>query len=217
MNVKSGYGTTPIMLGHHALEFPEMMFYLYLPIKMAGEIWTIQELPLNLQFLVPLINAMQDEVEDDDYVYITAKNQWYEPGGTYNRPGWHTDGFMSDDINYIWADGPGTIVHIPRERMRLSQDHALSMEEMTQYITNHNNPRVNRNTQLNPCCLYKLDEKVIHRPPPVIDSGMRGFVKLSVSKNKYDLKGNSHNYLLDYDWEMKDRIAQRNDPVSEGE
>ena len=31
---------------------------------------------------------------------------------------------------------------------------------------------------------------------------------------KYDLIGNSHNYLLDYDWQMKERKQERNIPQS---
>lgn len=34
---------------------------------------------------------------------------------------------------------------------------------------------------------------------------MRNFLKVSFSKDKYDLKGNSKNYLLSYDWYFRDR------------
>ena len=40
----------------------------------------------------------------------------------------------------------------------------------------------------------------------------RTFFKLSFSKDKYDLKGNSHNYLFDYNWEMRERKENRNIP-----
>jgi hypothetical protein len=43
---------------------------------------------------------------------------------------------------------------------------------------------------------------------------MRAFLKVSISKDKYDLIGNSHNYLLDYDWQMKERKQERNIPQS---
>ena len=34
------------------------------------------------------------------------------------------------------------------------------------------------------------------------------------TKDKYDLIGNSHNYLLNYDWKMKQRKEARNIPQS---
>lgn len=43
---------------------------------------------------------------------------------------------------------------------------------------------------------------------------MRAFLKVSFSKDKYDLLGNSHNYLMDYNWEMKARKEDRNIPQS---
>lgn len=46
-------------------------------------------------------------------------------------------------------------------------------------------------------------------PPP---GGMRSFFKISVSTHRYDLLGNSHNYLLDYSWPMLDRQTLRNQP-----
>jgi len=41
---------------------------------------------------------------------------------------------------------------------------------------------------------------------------MRTFVKISFSKDKYDLIGNSHNYEMDYKWDMKERKEERNIP-----
>lgn len=36
--------------------------------------------------------------------------------------------------------------------------------------------------------------------------------KNHVSRDQYNLKGNSHNYKFDYKWEMKDRETARNHP-----
>jgi hypothetical protein len=54
----------------------------------------------------------------------------------------------------------------------------------------------------------------IHKVAPVLVGGMRTFVKVSFSYDKYDLVGNSHNYLLNYAWEMKERKDDRNIPQS---
>jgi hypothetical protein len=51
------------------------------------------------------------------------------------------------------------------------------------------------------------------RPPP---GGMRSFLKISLSHQKYNLVGNSHNYLFDYNWDLHDRDTLRNDPAYAG-
>ncbi len=61
--------------------------------------------------------------------------------------------------------------------------------------------------------LLRLDQYVIHRVAPNAAPGYRAFVKISVSKARYNLKGNAHNYLLNYEWEMHSRDATRNHPV----
>ncbi len=40
----------------------------------------------------------------------------------------------------------------------------------------------------------------------------RTFLKVSFSRDKYDLAGNSHNSRLDYDWPMRERGLTRNTP-----
>jgi hypothetical protein len=62
--------------------------------------------------------------------------------------------------------------------------------------------------------LYKLNPFVVHATPIIQEPGeMRSFVKVSVSKHRYNLVGNSHNYLFDYEWEMFERTDVRNDPT----
>lgn len=60
--------------------------------------------------------------------------------------------------------------------------------------------------------LLRLSQTVIHKVAENQASGMRTFVKVSISKDKYDLVGNSKNYLLDYNWEMRERKEKRNIP-----
>ena len=117
--------------------------------------------------------------------------------------GWHCDGFMSDDINYIWCDS------IPTEYIEgsfnLTQDHVKSIDEMN--VIKSKIKLCDINT------LYRLDETVIHRCNENIPyAQMRCFVKVSFSKEKYNLIGNSHNYGLDYKWEMVQRGVARNHP-----
>lgn len=66
------------------------------------------------------------------------------------------------------------------------------MKEMEQQADSSNNVTYSENR------LLRLNQFNIHQVAPVTSGGMRTFLKLSFSKDKYDLVGNSHNYLLDY-------------------
>src|SRR5699024_7534352 len=138
---------------------------------------------------------------------LRAKRPYVKGGGNLNRMGWHCDGFMTDDINYIWSDC------IPTEyvagQFELVQDHKKSIDQMNRLFYHSEPLKCKTNS------IYRLDETVIHRSDYNREKHavLRHFVKVSFSKEQYNLKGNSHNYLLDYDWEMKDRDTHRNHPV----
>ena len=87
-------------------------------------------------------------------------------------------------------------------------DDELSMIEMIDQAKEEYNVSFDNNS------LLRLDQFNIHKVSDAPFEGMRTFVKISFSKDKYDLKGNSHNFLFDYDWEMKVRGENRNIPQS---
>lgn len=207
------YGAAPRDLGQVDLDPSEMLLYLYLPVLMR---WPIEghrnrglRLPKRLQFLWPLIQAaMQDASAtldlDDHYVYLTAKTLWVEGGFSGNRPGWHADGYGSGgDLNYIWADMNPTQFAV-QPFIDVPDDDFASMQAME--------------AQIDPTAivtypdrhLLRLDESVVHRVNPDIRSGMRTFVKISVSRHRFNLRMNSHNHLFDYAWPMHDRAEVRN-------
>ena len=194
------YGNRPTALGKLDIMFPEVMFYLYLPVKMEGS--NEIRLPPNLKWMSPALELI--DFDEDDYIYVTAKNTWFNLNGSYNRPGWHSDGFLTEDINYLWSDVVSPEFCI--QPFRLTHDHDLSLREMEMQAEE-------KNVRLWPAKTFlKIDSSVIHRTPPVRQEGFRGFLKVSVSKNRYRLGRNSHNHLFEYDWEMTDRKLSRNDP-----
>lgn len=206
------YGTAPIDLGLIDLDPKEMLFWLYCPIKLAGELKLV--VPDNLKQFLPIVyTAMQDagmERWKRDYVYITAKNVWTTPDNTAQRPGWHCDGFMTDDLNYIWQDREPTLFWEQPDLVELTQDHAVSMEEMATLA--HVFPE-------NECTyplkhLLRLDQTVIHRVADFSGAGMRAFVKVSVSQHPFNLVGNSINHELAPDWHYAHRSAERNPEVA---
>lgn len=198
------YGTKPILQGTFILRCMEMMFYQYLPIKMAydGNI----RVPDRLKVFIPLIQAvLENEFIVDKYIYLTAKHIYATPDNLGNRGGWHSDGFGTDDINYIWCDKFPTEFCI--QDFNISDDHINSLTEMEQQVKPENI------IQYTPYQLLKLTPANIHRCPLISEGGMRTFVKISISTEKYNLVGNSHNYLFDYEWEMFEREAVRNHPI----
>jgi hypothetical protein len=206
------YGELPKPLGIFEVECNEMMFYQYLPIKMIEQTQPIYE--ERLRCFDKLIGAICcDYIGEfgldnyvNSYVYLTAKHLYQMPNCSFNRTGWHSDGFLTDDINYIWCDKYPTIFN--RTEFHLPLDDLLSIEVMEKQAIPFNNYSYRENQ------LLRLNQYNIHKVAPVTEVGMRTFLKLSFSKDKYDLIGNSHNYLIDYNWEMKNRKEHRNIPQS---
>lgn len=206
------YGKYPYVIGHYDVKCSEMMFYQDFPIKLANS-YNVNLEPRH-KFIEPILEGVFDDYvnfrsEEDlfnSYVYLSAKHMFVTPTSNYNRPGWHTDGFLSDDINYVWSDKFPTVFNVTE--CDLTQDHNISMLEMTE-VANHNPAN---NISFGDSELIRLDQYNIHKVGEVEEPGMRTFIKVSISKSQFNLLGNTHNYQLDYKWEMRDRSLQRNIP-----
>lgn len=196
----------PIVLGECEIDCRELMFVQYMPIGMPGEAY---RLPQNLMCFLPLLEAIPSwRIDPFNYVYLTAKRLFVGPNCLGNRPGWHTDGFGTDDINYIWSDTLPTEFCV-NQHFDLSDDHDLSLVQMAQQA------RPENIKTYEPGSLLKLDSSVVHRCAVPVSDGYRTFVKISVSRERYNLIGNAHNYLFDYDWPMCQRQATRNHPIGD--
>jgi len=206
------YGQLPKPIGVYKVDCREMMFYQYLPIKLISQSTPIIEDRLKCfseiigVICCDFIGTFGLDRYVNSYVYLTAKHIFQQKDCSYNRPGYHSDGFMTDDINYIWSDCNGTVFN--KSRFVLTMDDSGSLVEMEAQAKPENEIVYPDNT------LLRLDQYNIHKVATIDKPSMRTFIKLSFSKDRYDLIGNSHNYLLDYNWEMKDRKPQRNIPQS---
>lgn len=202
-------GNLPQVIGNFRGECPEFMTVQYMPVEMHG----YMRLPHRMQWLKPMITLVRDDLymrnkfQYARYIYATVKHGYVDVGVHQNRPGWHIDGYGSDDLNYIWYDRCPT--QFLDQKMQLPEDHEQSMALMEVHACPEN--IVSYFNKL----VLKLDNTVIHRVSPMPIAGLRTFVKLSVSEHKYNLKGNAHNYLFDYDWKMYERQAHRNHPFVE--
>ena len=155
----------------------------------------------------------------DPYVYVTARRGYATPGNPLNRPGWHCDDFMGRDLNYIWSDAYPTRILRSDKPLPIPADDEVSMAVMQGCADRANGPGRTPISGL-PWIedapaghLLRLTPYVIHDTPEIpAPGGMRSFFKISVSEHRYNLVGNSHNHLLDYDWPMHDRAVVRNQP-----
>lgn len=206
------YGDLPKELGRFEINCKEMLFYQYLPIKLIGDTTITNEKRLScFNDIIGVICCDYIGVYGLDnfvnsYVYITAKKLYQKEGCSFNRKGYHSDGFLTNDINYIWSDCKPTVFN--NSNFNLTLDDKISLKEMEEQADELNIETYPDNT------LLRLNQFNIHRVSNIQTPCFRTFLKVSISKDKYDLLGNSHNYLLDYNWEMKQRSDERNIPQS---
>lgn len=185
-----------------------------------------RSLPPNLGFLRETILRLMNDAAttaehlSDPYVYVTARRGYATPGNPLNRPGWHCDDFGGDDLNYIWTDAFPTRFLLADEPIDIPADDTKSMDVMEAYAYGAENPHDfawdrpdGLRIEDGPAAeILRLSPYVIHSTPEITEAGPRSFFKISVSDHRYDLIGNAHNYLLDYNWPMYDRQALRNQP-----
>lgn len=210
------YGQLPEIIGHFPIRASEMMFYQYLPVKVAKSPTADITLGYDHRLGVfnPLIGAACCDFIGDfgldkfmaSYVYLTAKRLFVSPDYNMNREGWHSDGFMTDDINYIWSDTVPTV--FSSSNFNLAQDDKLSLDQM-QWQAHPNDNHVYADN-----VLLRLNQYVVHKCGEITKPTMRTFIKISISKDEYDLEGNSINYGLEYDFKnhMRSRSVERNIP-----
>lgn len=199
------YGKLPDDLGLIDISPVEMMFWLYCPIS-TPELATV--LPDNLVQFRPIVDAVISDDPDrycDSYVYLTAKTLFVSGDYIGNRPGWHSDGFGTDDVNYVWADRAPTVFIEGAFGLPDDCDDAMKMMEALAMQTPH--------VHFNDKHLLKLTPEVIHRSPVNFAPGMRTFVKVSVSRHRYNLIGNSANHGLAETWPLLPRLPERNHPM----
>lgn len=201
------YGNEPKNLGIIDAPTDEMMFWLYCPI-MFPESANIT-LPTTLEKYRFFVHACLMNCDyNQKYVYLTAKTMHVTPENMGNRQGWHCDGFKTNDINFIWYDCAPTEFLVLENLIDLPEDCEEAYRLMGKAGTYSGGAiGIARYPDRS---LILLNETVIHRVSPRAYSGMRTFLKLSISDQKYNLIGNSINHDLDYSWDLKARSDSRN-------
>ncbi len=207
------YGAPPKVLGTIEFDTSEMMFWLYCSVKLPGNYsFTI---PDNLKKFAELLVRVRDDaiqVRDwnDSYVYLSAKTLYVSPGNPGNRLGWHSDGFLTNDLNYIWSDRNPTLFCEPGVRLHFAADHTEALEEMN--VLGELWRDVGKANTYPEKTLLRLDQTVLHAVNPEVTPGVRTFLKVSISDKPYALKGNSINHALNHPAPVEDRQVERNCP-----
>lgn len=199
------YGKLPIYLGQVEVDLQEMMYYLYMPIVMDHDYGDVR-VPRNLHPTLFMVGAaMAHAAREYRYIYLSARKGWATPGNPLNRPGWHCDGFGTEDVNYVWWVGPGTRF-APQAFYNISDDHVESLKQFEAQV------KLDSVVTYPERGLFRIDPSVVHSTPEITKTVMRQYVKISFSDQKYNLENNSHNYMFDYDWPLHSRDNLRNDP-----
>ena len=194
----------PVNIGEFVTPCTELMYVLYMPVKLADQ--ESVKIPKSLLGYECFVKMCIDHVGADvagKYVYLTVKSLWVEPNCLGGRLGWHTDGFGTDDINYVWTDKHPT--EFCNQDFILSDDHAVAMQDMIDQVKKEN---IVQYPELE---VMRIDQRHVHRCPVNVDPGYRTFARVSISSNKYNMIGNAHNHDLDYSWIMHPRGLSRND------
>lgn len=207
------YGGPPKDLGRWDGQCEEMLFYQYFPVKLSGTetmdysclerrlLWTADFIGMCACDFVSF-RGLNEFVQSN--IYLTAKHLWVSTGENMNRPGWHSDGFGTPDVNYVWSNCVPTIFN--DGPFDLPEDDVESIVEMGRQV------QLSENYTFPDCHVLRMDEKVIHQTGSPTENQLRTFLKLSFSRDRYDLLGNAVNPVLDYDWEMRPRSKHRNTP-----
>lgn len=217
-------GEAPVSIGFYDVTLSEVMYYLYLPVYMEGygdhELSVM--LPPNVECCRGMIlDAMTRSPRRYKYAYLSARKGWATPDNPLNRPGWHCDGFGTNDLNFVWWNGPGTRFAVG-DFGEISDDHVESLVQFERAVRmdgvrqpyQSETPVPKLNVFSPPYGnLYMITPRVVHATPLIGAPGcMRQYIKISLSDERYNLENNSHNYLFDYDWPLHARDEIRNDP-----
>jgi hypothetical protein len=179
-----------------------------MPIRLAGE--TEYFLPEEWAGLQPLIESIigVEHVHNanwsDYYTYITIDCKEIELGEQQRHGGLHVDGFQGIRIdpktkitrNYVMTTNGGTrfypqpFIVVDEEKFNVFQGFDLQAED---YIVAEEN------------LAYFMDAYTVHESGISERKGLRTFLRVTYDLKKFDRLGNTHNSMLDYQWEMFDR------------
>lgn len=186
----------------------------YMCIKDIGS--SEYKVPDNIQSLVSNVIAdvykLSPSLYDNDwtkYCYLTIKKMYVQPNSYGNREGFHIDGFLSDQDNFIWSDCEATPTEVALGSFILSECHEKSLEEMSLQSFNMFKHTLSTNV------LYDMNQSCVHRPTTnrTDKAVLRTFIKITYSNELFNCYGNAWNYKLPHIKPSEQRSEIRNHTV----
>jgi len=210
-------GNDPWQLGdlHTPAGWDEFCFVQDMPIALAGDIAV--HIPPEYAFAYDFVMMVGkflhtkygDLWSEHRNFYLSLKHTMVPKGQPQTRPGWHTDGYGTDDLAFLWCDAVPTL--FLKQAMRVSENDERALSRMNEFAD------VTKSEHGLPGRVYGMDDTVIHAPSSSYHLQPRRFMKLSVSRYAYDLKGNARNRLLPTEWQpTRERGVNRNQPENRG-
>ncbi|HMO02466.1 MAG TPA: hypothetical protein PKD37_04415 [Oligoflexia bacterium] len=188
-----------------------------MPIKMPG---TDFRIPLELEQFLPAIEmcanfegAVDPQMMEKSFAYLGIDQSYVEVGKRQRSAEKHTDGIQGPRIQpkieiehtYLCVDRDPPKVYV--------QEFFLGNAKAdTHFLTPYFEKQADESKalQLRPYVISLLDAYTVHGSVVAEESGIRTLMKLSFSTRLFDRKGNSHNLLFDYNWEMHPRPIPTN-------
>ena len=206
-------GSTPGRVAAFTNPVSEFMFYQDMLVHKAPAGAQLSSrcrprLPTRLKGLTGIIRQCWDYNENEldnsprTYTYLSVKRLPIGPGNSFSRPGWHIDGFLSEDVTFIYSDIFPTLYST--SDFSLTRDHAISMAEMAVQAKETDVVEMPANE------LVHIDLHCVHRVnvPPVAHT--RTFLKVVLSHRPFNLEGNAVNPECLPPWSFVPRAVSRN-------
>lgn len=176
-----------------------------MPIRLPGS--EEYALPQQWESLAPLIQqiAAVEQLHNpnwrDYHTYITVDCKDVEPGEQQRHGGLHVDGFQGTRItektkitrNYVVTTNGGTRFY-PQKFIVADPDvfnvfQGFDLQAREFIIAEEN-------------VVHFMDAYCVHESGIVDRAGMRTFLRVTYDLKRFDREGNTHNAMLDYDWDM---------------
>lgn len=179
-----------------------------MPIRLAGD--NTYHLPEEWADLAPILQGIISHEHAhnpnwrDYHAYLTVDSSEVVKGDQQRHGGLHVDGFQGDRINpktkvnrsYVMTTNGGTRFYPQR----------FIIPDVTKYnIFQGFDIQGGHYNIAEDHLIYLMDAYTVHESGTTARNGIRTFVRLSYDVKQFDRAGNSHNSMLNYNWNMVTR------------
>ncbi len=193
---------------------PKSIRILDMPIKFPGEDY---RLPLEtIQFIATIQSIIDYEHSintnvDDYYVYLTVDQGFIKDGEIQRRQGCHVDGFQGARVtkklpinrSYVVSDEVPTAFYIQPFHVEQLDDRYHNF-----FLAFDNQAQPDKVWHPRPYDIVLMDAFTVHKAEVTPRPIYRTFLRLSYTMRIFDRKGNTHNPLFNYEWNMVTRDIQ---------